>query len=765
MDSNKQDFNINQKAQEIIRMNYKCCGNMEKNGILIKKVCDFFDYIKDIEINQTQLRFLYKFANIIGVPQYYEMLLKKRNDLKLNNIYLNDLCEMIYNSSLIIDKNNAFHKYQKEVYEKFEIEKCNRFFLTAPTSFGKTFIVYEIIKKMNYSNIVLIFPTISLLSENYIKLLNDEYFSKYKIHTLSDDKIELGSKNLFIFTPERFLSMMDKINSIRFDFIFMDEIYKIDNQFIIDNDTVGENERDLSFRVALQMVCKESRDILLAGPYIELGSSNTSSIYNFFYDNNFQILSYNRIEIVSKSFLKIDEKKDYNFEGLNFNITNKKTKIKLEILLRAIYNSSINSSIIYVDTRKKTEEVAKWIIQIKEKTNFKLKIIDFELRSRFYTFIEHLKNSFSENWIVCRSLLKGIGIHHSYIPKYIQKEIILFFNSGILDTIISTTTITEGINTTAKNMIVMSNKKGEKILKKFDAQNIAGRAGRFMCHYKGFVFSIDNDFDKILNSESEELCNIEYDRESKKSEVDILTASEKYLNPNQKLNKNQLLEKANSLGLDMSIIEKFKTVKLSDKIKLYESILKLSEFENTKLLNVLSYNNRLMWENFDFLLTKIYIIVENEDLKKMIDSKSKSEKKYSVLTIKVSSYLNDGFLGVLKFEMKRKNVDVAVKDTSKLTFNLFKYHLVKYLGIMDLLLRFNISKKDNKNIDDIQTSLTRLISMLEYNCIDDNAKKISDYGAPFKVVKYFDTHNKKLFDEFDDYERQIYLVLKEKFKI
>ena len=76
--------------------------------------------------------------------------------------------------------------------------------------------------------------------------------------------------------------MTDKTDDVHFDFIFMDEIYKIDNQFIIDDDTVGENERDLSFRVALQLVCRLSRDILLAGPYIEIGNNNSSSIQNFF---------------------------------------------------------------------------------------------------------------------------------------------------------------------------------------------------------------------------------------------------------------------------------------------------------------------------------------------------------------------------------------------------------------------------------------------------------------------------------------------------
>ena len=174
MYTKEQAFNLNKKAEEIIKLKYDC-DCIEKEGYLIKKGCDFFDYVKYLELTQTQLRFLYKFANVVGVPQYYEMLLGYKGEkLKLDDIHLSDLSSMLYNSSLTMENDKVFHRYQKEVYEKFNIDEINRFFLTAPTSFGKTFVVNEIIKKMRYKNIVLIFPTLSLLVENYIKLLNDE---------------------------------------------------------------------------------------------------------------------------------------------------------------------------------------------------------------------------------------------------------------------------------------------------------------------------------------------------------------------------------------------------------------------------------------------------------------------------------------------------------------------------------------------------------------------------------------------------------------
>ena len=82
------------------------------------------------------------------------------------------------------------------------------------------------------------------------------------------------------------MSYIDKHKMQRFDFIFIDEIYKIDNQYIIDVETIGENERDISFRVALFDTCLRARDILLSGPYISFPKATSNRSLQFFLDDN-----------------------------------------------------------------------------------------------------------------------------------------------------------------------------------------------------------------------------------------------------------------------------------------------------------------------------------------------------------------------------------------------------------------------------------------------------------------------------------------------
>ena len=254
----------------------------------IKAVCDYFDLIKEVDLTASDLKFLRYLANVAGIPHYYKLLEEKfYNGEGFNTYDLNTFASIMYESSLHTDEHSMLHKYQKQILNFFTPNQLNRFFLSASTSFGKTHIVFEIIKKMKYKNVVLIFPTIALLSENLSKLVEDGHYSyfneNYKIHTLSEVK-SFGENNLFIYTPERFLSYCEKNEgTVTFDFSFIDEVYKIDNEYFIDEET-KENERDVAYRLAVYYCLKGGTDALLAGPYIEFSkegqpSYNPSLIY------------------------------------------------------------------------------------------------------------------------------------------------------------------------------------------------------------------------------------------------------------------------------------------------------------------------------------------------------------------------------------------------------------------------------------------------------------------------------------------------------
>lgn len=733
---------------------------------LIKTVCDYFDKLKNQSITQPELKFMRYISNVVGIPHYYDLLNKNfSQNTTINACDMTTMASMINESSLHLSENYKLHKYQKEILDKFEKQKQNRYFLSASTSFGKTHLVYDIIKKMEYKNIVLIFPTVALLSENLERILTQNSYkyikANYKIHTLSEiDEIE--DKNIFIYTPERFLSFTDK-NKIDFDFVFIDEIYKLDNDYIIDN-TTKENERDVAYRLASFEILQNVRDVLLAGPYIEYDSSVNSSFKIFLDENKINTINFNNIEIVNKNHFLVNNDKNLVVINenriINFSKPKDKNKRLIELLTN-IYDNQENS-IIYCCKPYLAEQYAQKIMDN----------VDIDVGSLEYAdFIEHIKRRYYSDWIVCRTLKHRIGIHHGLVPKYIQKEIINLFNDGQIKFLLSTTTITEGVNTTAKNLIVMNNSKGSKPLKPFDAKNIVGRAGRFLEHYSGRVFAFEKDFEDTLNTPEESIKHKNYDKDIPKDDIDYFCTQEKYLSEQNIQAKNTIIEKQRERKLPNELFQQFKAVSRNDKIFVYDKIKKLNSYEDNSISNLISKINirsmNIDFDGFQVILNVILPVVKTDtELYHLISKKSKSPysgKEYSILCYLLYFYLKDGFRGAVNNKLNNKaNIDSAMRDTANFVYNILKYHVVKYLGVFNLMYKYIKASENIARIDDV-TGIDKLLTKLEYNAISQKGRQISDYGVPLKVLDYYEAlEDDNVSDaditkySFDNYENYIY---------
>ena len=89
------------------------------------------------------------------------------------NMYIKDakyLKRELYNifNQSKLDEKKVLHSQQVEVLKILMDEK--NLLLSAPTSFGKTFIALEYMKRKNFSNIVFVVPTLALMNELSIKI-------------------------------------------------------------------------------------------------------------------------------------------------------------------------------------------------------------------------------------------------------------------------------------------------------------------------------------------------------------------------------------------------------------------------------------------------------------------------------------------------------------------------------------------------------------------------------------------------------------------
>ncbi|MFQ1005882.1 helicase-related protein [Gilliamella sp. CG22] len=732
----------------------------------ISEVCNYFDYIKDEQLSSSDLEFLKYISNAAGIPHYYDLLAKFNHDNKLSDISLNTLSSLLYESSLYVDENIKVHKYQKEILNKFSVDKKNRYFLSATTSFGKTFLVYEIIRKLKYKNVALIFPTIALLSENYEKLISDpqyNYFSNFSIHTLSDVPV-LGDKNLFIYTPERYLSFIDKHRNFSLDFVFIDEIYKIDNEYLIDSEN-KENERDTAYRITLHEILPKTSDILLVGPYIEFPEKKNNKInqsFNVFLkDNRFKVIDFNKYEIVSKKIISLTNGLNKITEELEITIkSTDKSNEKVYSIIASILNIQENA-LLYTSGPAKAEKTINNLLKLSsfQKNNHKSK--------RLQRFILHLEKNYNlrdkENntWILIKALKNKIGIHHGRIPKYIQKEIVDLFNEGSLNVLISTTTITEGVNTSAKNLVVLSASKGKKTLKSFDAKNIVGRAGRFLHHYSGRVLILSPEFVDILKSKGDVIKYKNYDEEARKDDIDLFITDNKFLNLHEKMRKLKILAELKNENIPNEIISMFKAVSYQDKLYIYKRIKKLTTLEKKNIKLLIQYiNSPKLNIHYDGLKTILYIIkpiITNPQLKRIVESETKIESgTYPIITYMLSAYINNGFLGCVKYQLEKKNkqIDEAIRITADVIFNKFKYQLVKYLGVFNIMYKYHQTTLNNTNLDE-EHGIDKLLIKLEYNALTEKGRLASDYGAPQKIIEYYEKEeNKNIRNNFDEFEKE-----------
>ncbi|MEE3699436.1 helicase, partial [Streptococcus uberis] len=174
------------------------------------------------------------------------------------------------------------------------------------------------------------------------------------------------------------------------------------------NEELQENERDTAYRLALEYACRNSKDLLLSGPYIEFQKSENvnNSFNNFTAFNRFNIIEYNDVEIVAKNITSINKNRfkigdsEYKFKSGTSSI---REKIAQSVL------SLDGNTIIYCGKKYSTENYAEYLLNYEP---YKIKVRNQESSNHLYIiFLEHIESKFGSDWILYKALKNRIGIH------------------------------------------------------------------------------------------------------------------------------------------------------------------------------------------------------------------------------------------------------------------------------------------------------------------------------------------------------------------
>lgn len=221
---------------------------------------------KQNEIQAIREKYIRELDKSINSPMKIEELADDLFALDLT-VYSRDFSfdSLIYNAfaQSDIDENVFLHPEQLQIIS--HIKNNSASIISAPTSFGKTFCIFEYIVKEKPKNIVLIVPTLALVEEYFKKIIKKykSHFAEYKIHTSIDEekKYNFEQNNIFILTHDRIVQEISYNKIEKIDFLVIDEVYKLETDISNDKTTTKDGFKELDRFVSKSAINREMRSL------------------------------------------------------------------------------------------------------------------------------------------------------------------------------------------------------------------------------------------------------------------------------------------------------------------------------------------------------------------------------------------------------------------------------------------------------------------------------------------------------------------------
>jgi superfamily II DNA or RNA helicase len=408
-----------------------------------------------------------------------------KNTSFLDELYQNfdlDYLEMPYQD------NKYFFHSQKEIYEHLSDKS---FSYSGPTSMGKSLLMRTFIKDKVLNgykgNFAILVPTKALISEissNIIKQdLKDELSIKnFKVVTSGNSLFFKQSdlNYIMVMTPERLLYTLITYPDLSIDFLFIDEAHKL-SEF--------DGRSAFYFKVTDMLIERPRKpNVILASPNIPnpevyLEALPIEQVENpTYFRTTFTPVSQLKyvLDTVTKDFIVFNEhsKEKDPFEKI-YSLNEYDTP---SILIQKLTQKDHDkSSIIYSSGRDKAVHMA--ITYANSLPYLENKILDDLSKS--------LRDEIHADYYLADIIRKGVAYHVGYLPLYIRSKIEELYRDKEIKTIFCTSTLIEGVNLPADNLIIISCRIGSKgNMNQVEFKNLLGRVGRIKYNLYGNVFII-----------------------------------------------------------------------------------------------------------------------------------------------------------------------------------------------------------------------------------------------------------------------------------
>ena len=285
-------------------------------------------------------------------------------------------------------------------------------------------------------------PTIALIDETR-RRLSSTFGHEYEIITTTTDDFDQSKKTIMILTQERLLNRKDEI---AIDLLFVDEFYKVDPE--------RDDGRFETLNLAIYRYLPRSKQCFMAGPHIKkinLGSE---------WSGNFRFLQ-------------------TNYKTVTVNIVDRSNvKDRLEKFTSDLREVGNESSLVFTATPGSAQKLMDHLVksEFRYDTSIGRKLADW------------IAENYHKDWNVSKGTERGIAIHHGRLPRSLGQLFIRLFDRKEIRVLICTSTLIEGVNTSAANVFIYDKKINRDDFDFFSFANIRGRVGRMMRHFVGNAY-------------------------------------------------------------------------------------------------------------------------------------------------------------------------------------------------------------------------------------------------------------------------------------
>ncbi|MDG6881099.1 ski2-like helicase [Phocoenobacter uteri] len=639
-------------------------------------------------------------------------------ELEINSREIENKISLIEGNDLLLTD------FQKQFFDV--LTDTNFFSVSAPTSAGKSFIftlaIIQRLLKNNKEIIVLVVPTRALIKELSGKIIEKlkefELIDNVDVRTIPiiENNDEINKGRVYILTQERLVTLLEQ-DSLNIDTCFVDEAQEV------------QSNRGVVLQNAIEILLSKYKNVKLffASPLIK-NPNYFSQLFNLNFHEEFFI---EKVSPVGQNIIFISEvknkpqkahikllnkdSKQYDLGGVDLNFKFRNVDKLIELAKQITKDGEL--SLIYCNGANEAEKKA--LSLSRELENIEDKEIN--------DLISFIKEDIHHEYSIIKCLKKGVAYHYGNMPSFVRSEIEQLASQNKLKYIFCTSTLLQGVNLPAKNIVLYKPKKGHNNpMRRADFLNLIGRAGRLKYEFQGNIWCIDPDswseksfegeklqlvegfFEKTILNETEQLIGIVHQEDSNdythvfgKFYSDFILGNkniEKYRDKDSFDKIKKLLVESQKLEFDIDLpdklIKKHCTIHPLKLQKMYDELMKIQDLNDFIPKNIGQKNINLNLKNIFQLIDNIFL--------------SKNNKQYQFYSYIASSWIHNVSIKemILNYKQQyKKEINSSIREILKTIERYIRYTYVintnAYIDILKIVISEKLPDYDPESIPNL----------------------------------------------------------------